>query len=178
MSLRVDFPDYLTLTDHAFVPGYEDFDVSVDRHGAFITIISPNDNITRDGRILTLYFDVCPNMDTNQQLPVTVTFKNAETGYELPRNANRQDLDIGIVPGEIRVQPMTTLGDTAVDGRVTSFSAMWLARYLIGHPAEIDLRAADVNCDGYVNMEDLTHLLGALVGRHRLGCPPGCVHHN
>jgi len=64
-------------------------------------------------------------------------------------------------------------GDADGDGRITSADATLIARYLIDHNVSIDLRAADINCDGEVTLEDLTRLAGVLVGRYPTLCPDG-----
>jgi hypothetical protein len=162
MYLRVDFAEELTLANVIFPNEVWHFERNDGLDGNY-TVLSLDtwQNVTRDGILFTLVFEVCANMQTNTQLEITAA----------------NDLNIRMEYGEVRVQPMTTLGDTAAVGRVTSGSATKLARYLIGENVIIDLRAADVNCDDYVNMSDITHLLGALVGRHALGCKDGCVHH-
>jgi len=70
-----------------------------------------------------------------------------------------------------------TIGDLTGNGRITSTDATVLARYLItrdlGGPEsiEIDYRAADINCDGYVDIADVIHLARWLVGHLSSRCP-------
>ncbi|MCL2225702.1 MAG: BspA family leucine-rich repeat surface protein, partial [Defluviitaleaceae bacterium] len=175
MLMRVTFPPELTLTGYAFPSEKLGNNFTWDGATQNYSIMGwyATEDMARDGILLTLIFTVCPNTQYERRFSINATFENA-TGEEDPRNARRQPLDINIVPGEIRVQPITRLGDTARDGRVTSSSATWLARYIVGHNVIIDLRAADINCDGVVNLEDLTQLAGALVGIRRLGCADGC----
>jgi hypothetical protein len=70
--------------------------------------------------------------------------------------------------------PPARIGDVDGDGRITSADATLIARWLIHRNFPLDLRAADVNCDGVVDFEDVTHLMLALVGYFPEGlCPHG-----
>ncbi|MCL2223913.1 MAG: putative Ig domain-containing protein [Defluviitaleaceae bacterium] len=176
MFMRLDFPAELTLTGYALSHHslYENFetpeDLSTVGNYVYMGWAGRTANITHNGTLLTLTFSVCDDMETNRRLPITVTFENALTGEEYPRNTDYEELQISTINGEVRVQP-ARIGDTGGSGRVTSASATLLARYLVGQYVTFDRRAADINCDGVVNTLDLIRLARALAGHFPTLCP-------
>ena len=67
-------------------------------------------------------------------------------------------------------------GNVSGSGRVSSADATMIARHVVNGTA-INMRAADVNCDGVVDLADVTRLMRALVGHYPNGlCPNGgCI---
>jgi hypothetical protein len=68
-------------------------------------------------------------------------------------------------------------GNATGSGRVTSADATAIARYVVNGTPVNNMRGADTNCDGMVDLSDVTRLLRALVGYYPDGiCPNGgCV---
>jgi hypothetical protein len=185
MFMKIAFPDELTLLDYTLAANVEDnftapANLSLFPNHVFMGWSGRTQPITQDGTLLTLKFKVCDDMDTNQPLPVTVTFESAMFGAEKPSDINNEELDFGIVNGHVRVQPKV-MGDIGANGRITSGSATILARYIIGDNVIIDLRAADVDCNGVVDIRDLTRFAQLLVGIETQTCPHnvnGCTRCN
>lgn len=179
MLIRLDFPDELTLTGYTLANAPGEYlqinfkspdNLSEVGNYAFMGWIARSNDITLNGELLTLRFKVTADMDTNRVLPITATFENAYFGEEPPLNSDKMELGIKIENGEVRVQP-PRIGDLNGDGRVTSADAAILARHLIRHHVTIDLRAADIDCDGDITPADLTRLMSVLVGHYPRLCP-------
>jgi hypothetical protein len=106
-------------------------------------------------------------------------------------NAARAGIDPGIFEGFVYVRhegeivarlpfayaarTMRTLRHGGVLGgdRVTSADATLLAQWLAHQNVTINLRAADINCDGKVDLNDLIRLAQVLVGQYKTFCPHG-----
>ena len=175
MFMRIAFPDELTLVSYdlandGLLSGFRS-PSNLSSNYVFMGWADTS-NIYYSGTLITLTFAV-DSQAANGRYPITITFENAYDGEEVPRNMNRDALDIQIRNGAVRVQPVR-IGDVDGDGRVTSFDASLLARWLIGQNVDIDLRAANVTCsDGEPTAADLTHLVGVLVGHFPTMCPYG-----
>ncbi|MCL2224985.1 MAG: dockerin type I domain-containing protein [Defluviitaleaceae bacterium] len=183
MALAVNFPAELTLTNIQTYSGVESIyrgqlgDVTIS-DGFFAGWMGDYDgftNFTGNEAILTLTFDVDPNAELHEILPVTAAFKNAFGTEELPENTHGDEIPFRIINGGVNVRH-ARIGDLNGDGRVTSADATLLARHIVRHIVNIDLRAADINCDGDIDVLDLLRLSQALVGNVTHLCNEGgCV---
>ncbi|MCL2225116.1 MAG: InlB B-repeat-containing protein [Defluviitaleaceae bacterium] len=164
MLMRFEFPRELTLTGYSLASSdlYQNFKAPYDfaalGNYVYMGWAGRTENITREGTLFTLIFSVCADAPSVATFPVTATF------------ADYAELDMHISDGAVRVWPVIR-GDVGGAGRVTSASATILARHIVGHNVAIDLRAADVNCDGVVNTDDLIRLSRTLVGHFHTLCP-------
>jgi len=179
MLMRLTFSEHLTLTGYEVGRAGLSADMLDDLYDGFVSPglgsadsfigwAGRDTDISINGVLLTLTFTINSGTPMNAILPINLVFESYVYGYEVPTNAAGNEVEIGIIAGEVRVQS-SSFGDSNRDGRVTSADATVLARYLAGHNITIDRRAVDLNGDGEVDGADLILLVRWLVGH---GAPP------
>ena len=114
-------------------------------------------NVTDDGVLLTLVFDVCADADDGAySFGVRI---NEATDFDL------EDVPVAVVPGTITVSSSAVAyGDANGDGEVNMKDLVLIRRYVAFYDDETGLSVvsveagADVNGDGAVNMKDIVML--------------------
>jgi hypothetical protein len=176
MMMRIEFPTELELVGYTLAADIANANFVINQMPQFggnddkTTVYMgwyAADEITQNGILVTLHFNVCDEIATQQVLPISATFNNAE-GEEVLRNANREPLNIHIADenGGVRIQS-AMIGDIGGSGRITSESAALFAKYLVGHYVIADTRAMDVTGNGNMGsarVADLVRLSRILVG--------------
>ncbi|MCL2455969.1 MAG: BspA family leucine-rich repeat surface protein [Defluviitaleaceae bacterium] len=130
--------------------------LTVARNGNKFTVTGAGE-FSQNGKLFSQAVIVSPSLQTDENLEIILDRASST-------NANNQHYFTFTINGEVLVQP-AILGNVSGSGQLTSADMVLLARYLVGHNVIINLRAADVNGDGVVNSDDITHLLRMLVGR-------------
>ncbi len=112
-----------------------------------------SDNITYNGNVVTLIFEISENADL-AAYPIEISYNY--DNYDI-YNVDAEKVNFQTVNGSVTVID-TIIGDVNRDGQVNNLDRMVLTRHLADwaeYPADvINMSAADVNADGYVNNLD------------------------
>ena len=176
MVLRVEVPAGLRLAGfelgHAgLYYGFEGPDVVADaaaiEDAVYFIWYDRNENFYYDGDLLILTFATEAGMAAGS-LPIGLSFVNAKGDVDIPTNADKVPVFIGISGGSVLIR-FIRVGDVNGDGGITSADATHLARYLHGGFGTVISHtiAADTNRDGVVCNKDLVLLVRWLIGLER-----------
>ena len=114
------------------------------------------ENITGDGTVATLTFEIASDAVGGSVLPITVTY-NAADIYDV----NTNPVAFNVQNGSVNIITYL-IGDVNMDNAVNTKDRTFLARYLAEWPSYmngvVSLSASDVNADGNVDTKDRTVL--------------------
>ncbi len=114
-------------------------------------------NITEDGELFEVTFQVKDNVTENQKIELTYSAENTvdEEGQPIFWNVAGNTLACGLI-----------LGDVDLDGEVTNADAVLLLRYLVDLEtlSDIQKKNADVDQDGALTIADASKIIQSLIG--------------
>lgn len=161
-KITISYDEKLTLIDAVSGDTFADLDYT--RPGVYASPCnfnwdSESAEVSEDGILLTLTFQVSEDVEANEKLDVNVSYK-----YGHIYNAELDSIAFDMVSGYVNVINYIP-GDVNSDGEVSGKDVTLIRRYNAGgYDISINEAAADVNDDGDISGKDVT-----LVRRYNAG---------
>lgn len=152
-KICVEFSDKLTLVEAVSGETFSALDYTAPeslKSSCFFNWDSLDAEVTDDGVLLTLTFDVSENAEPNEALNIDLTYRFGDI-----YNSNLDSLEFNVTNGCVTIVNYIP-GDVNSDGVVNGKDVTLIRRYNAGSSVEINEAAADVNDDGVINGKDVT----------------------
>lgn len=123
-----------------------------------INIVSPLDEITYDGTIVTLTFEVAATVEDGYVADIKIEYED-----ENVFDGDFNNITLSVSEGSVTAFDNLP-GDLDGDGKVTNKDAILLFRYTTGWDVDINTNAIDVTGDGKANNKDVITLFRYVAG--------------
>lgn len=151
-SLKFDvvYDDVLTLTDVAFNSAFGSYITTPEPYTnpQTITLISPLNDISTNGVLATLTFEISGQAPDNHIAGINITYDEDDV-----YNGNYDNIALTVANGKVTVYHGVP-GDVDGDSKVNTKDAILLFRYVAGWSVDVDPAALDCNGDNHIDTKD------------------------